>query len=55
MWASSIIFMFLPKVNHDSLGENSPNLVTLARGHIIETATLEERTLSMGCVVFLPE
>jgi hypothetical protein len=29
MWASSIIFMILPKVNNHSLGENSPNPVTL--------------------------
>jgi hypothetical protein len=29
MWATSIIFKKLPKVNNHLLGENSPNLVTL--------------------------
>jgi hypothetical protein len=29
MWATSVIFKKLPKVNNHLLGENSPNLVTL--------------------------
>jgi hypothetical protein len=31
MWAHSVIFIQLPKANNPPLGENSPNLVTLAR------------------------
>jgi hypothetical protein len=29
MWAISVIFIKLPKVNSHALGENSPNPVTL--------------------------
>jgi hypothetical protein len=29
MWATSVIFKKLPKVNNHPLGENSSNLVTL--------------------------
>jgi hypothetical protein len=29
MWATSVIFKRLPKVNNHLLGENSPNLITL--------------------------
>jgi hypothetical protein len=29
MWATSVIFGKLPKVNNRPLGENSPNLITL--------------------------
>jgi hypothetical protein len=32
MWATSIIFIQLPKANNRPLGENSPNLVTLGPG-----------------------
>jgi hypothetical protein len=33
MWANSIIFTKLPKVNNRPLGETSPNLVTLMQTH----------------------
>jgi hypothetical protein len=29
IWAISVIFIKLPKVNNDPIGANSPNLVTL--------------------------
>jgi hypothetical protein len=32
IWATSVIFKKTPKVNNRPIGENSPNLVTLARG-----------------------
>jgi hypothetical protein len=31
MWATSVMFKKMPKVNKRPLGENSPNLVTLSR------------------------
>jgi hypothetical protein len=30
MWATSVIFKKLPKVNNRPMGENSPHLVTLS-------------------------
>jgi hypothetical protein len=34
MWATSEIFNKMPKVNNRSLGENLPNLVTLAVSYL---------------------
>jgi hypothetical protein len=31
MWAASVIFKLLAKVNNHPMGKNSPNLVTLVR------------------------
>jgi hypothetical protein len=31
LWATTAILTNLPKVNHDPIGENSPELVTLAK------------------------
>jgi hypothetical protein len=38
MWATSVIFKKLPKVNNRPLGENSPNLVTLLQRPILNFA-----------------
>jgi hypothetical protein len=34
IWATSVFFQKLPKVNNRPLGENSPNLVTLLKTDI---------------------
>jgi hypothetical protein len=41
LWAISAIFQKLPKANNRPLGENSPNLVTLAPGSVILTRFFE--------------
>jgi hypothetical protein len=33
IWATSIFIKKLPKINNHPMGENSPNLVTLRKGH----------------------
>jgi hypothetical protein len=44
MWATSLNFKKLPKVNHHLMGENSPNLVTL------QTLTIS----ATPCSAYLP-
>jgi hypothetical protein len=48
MWAISIIFKKLPKVNNRPLGENSPNLATLSgsRGHLVDASLSRQRNVA---------
>jgi hypothetical protein len=47
IWAISVIFTKLPKVNNDPIGENSPDLVTL---NVTYSAQKKSQGISDGSV-----